>query len=234
MGINDWLRLIHPILAVTVVFPLIGMVTYFATQTRQRRLAVQAKEKSKIPPVVGKEHVNLGKILTSAGVGVSLVGLAHPIIKNIVKQSAAENPVPQGTVIFIAVMFLFTIGALVCLFRATAPQKTWRGLFAALSTAGLWILGSQDGVFRRTYEWQVSHYYYGMVAATLMIISLAILPEIYKSKAWRKVHIALNCIALLLFIGQGITGTRDLLEIPLGWQEPFVFGCDFAAKTCGG
>ncbi|MEA5463254.1 DUF4079 domain-containing protein [Leptothoe sp. PORK10 BA2] len=234
MSINDWLRLIHPILAVTVVFPLIGMVTYFATQTRQRRLALQAQEKSKIPPVVGKEHVNLGKILTSAVVGVSLVGLAHPIFKNIVKQSATDSPVPQGTVIFIAVMFLFTIGTLVCLYRSTAPQKLWRGLFAALSTAALWILGSQDGVYRRTHEWQVSHYYYGMVATTLMIISLAILPEIYQSKTWRKVHITLNCIALLLFIGQGITGARDLLEIPLSWQEPFVFGCDYANKTCGG
>ncbi|MGD1855800.1 MAG: DUF4079 domain-containing protein [Leptolyngbyaceae cyanobacterium] len=234
MTINDWLRLMHPALAVIVVFPLIGMVTYFATQTRQRRLAVQAKEKSKIPPVVGKEHVNLGKWLTGSVVGLALVGLTHPIVKTIVKKAATDTPTPQGTVIFIAVMFLFTIGSLVCLYRATAPQKLWRGLFAALSTAGLWILGSQDGVFRRTYEWQVSHYYYGMVAATLMIISLAILPEIYKSKTWRKVHIALNCIALLLFIGQGITGTRDLLEIPLSWQEPFIFSCDFVNKTCGG
>ncbi|NEQ53914.1 MAG: DUF4079 domain-containing protein [Leptolyngbya sp. SIO3F4] len=232
MGINDWLRLMHPILAVSVVFPLIGMVSYFALQTRQRRLAVQAKEKSKIPPVVGKEHVNLGRVLTGAVVGLTLVGLGHPIIKNIVKNNVlAEKP---GTVIFIVVMFLFTIGSLVCLYRSTAPQKFFRGLFAALTTAGLWILGSQDGVFRRTYEWQVSHYYYGMVAATLMVISLAILPEIYKSKTWRNVHIALNCIALLLFVVQGITGTRDLLEIPLSWQEPFVFGCDFVNKTCGG
>lgn len=232
MGINDWLRLTHPALAVIVVFPLIGMVTNFAWQTRQRRLAVQAKEKSKIPPVVGKEHVNLGKWLTGSVVGLALLGLAHPIIKTIIKNNVlAENP---GTVAFIAIMFVFTVGSLVCLYRATAPQKLWRGLFAALSTAGLWILGGQDGVFRRTYEWQVSHYYYGMVAATLMIISLAILPEIYKSKTWRNVHIALNCIALLLFIGQGITGTRDLLEIPLSWQEPFIFGCDFTNKTCGG
>ena len=37
----DLLRLIHPFLAVTFVFPLIGVVTYFAVQTRQRRLAVK-------------------------------------------------------------------------------------------------------------------------------------------------------------------------------------------------
>lgn len=234
MTINDWLRLMHPILAVSVVFPLIGIVTYFATQTRQRRLKVESKEKSKIPPVVGKEHVNLGRWLTAAVVGLTLVGVGNPILKNILRQAATDSPVPQWKIAFIALMFVFTIGSVVCLYRATAPQKLWRAVFATLSTAGLWTLGSQDGVFRRTYEWQVSHYYYGMIAVTLMIISLAILPEIYRSKTWRKVHIALNCIALLLFIGQGITGTRDLLEIPLSWQEPFVFGCDFVNKTCGG
>ncbi|HEY9609919.1 MAG TPA: DUF4079 family protein [Allocoleopsis sp.] len=38
---------------------------------------------------------------------------------------------------------------------------------------------------------------------------------IYKdrSNGWRNVHIILNCFALLLFIGQGMTGTRDLFEI---------------------
>ncbi|MEL6326689.1 MAG: DUF4079 domain-containing protein, partial [Cyanobacteria bacterium J06626_23] len=132
---------------------------------------------------------------------------------------------------FIAAIFALTIASLVMLYRASS--KGWRAGFAALTTAGLWILGSQDGVFRRTYEWQVSHYYYGMVAATLMVISLAILPEIYKSKKWRNAHIALNCLALLLFVGQGITGTRDLLEIPLSWQEPYIYSCDFENLTCG-
>jgi hypothetical protein len=33
---------------------------------------------------------------------------------------------------------------------------------------------------------------------------------------WRRVHIALNSIAMLLFLLQGITGVRDLLEIPVG------------------
>jgi hypothetical protein len=32
----------------------------------------------------------------------------------------------------------------------------------------------------------------------------------------------LSCLAILLFLGQGITGTRDLLEVPLSWQEPYV------------
>ncbi|XTZ12458.1 MAG: DUF4079 domain-containing protein, partial [cyanobacterium endosymbiont of Rhopalodia inflata] len=52
-------------------------------------------------------------------------------------------------------------------------------------------------------------------ATFLMIFSLAILENIYQdcSNRWRSVHIILNCLALLLFIAQGITGIRDLLEI---------------------
>ncbi len=69
--------------------------------------------------------------------------------------------------------------------------------------------------------------------------SLAIVQDIYQDRRnrWRTVHIVLNSIALLFFIGQGITGTRDLLEIPLSWQEGTVYKCNFDKtspdyKTC--
>jgi hypothetical protein len=71
-----------------------------------------------------------------------------------------------------------------------------------------------------------------MAAAMLMIFALATLPEVYKAKRWRIAHAAINTVAVLLFISQGITGVRDLLEIPLHWQEPFVFQCDFENRTC--
>jgi hypothetical protein len=85
-------------------------------------------------------------------------------------------------------------------------------------------LGTQDGVCHKTGQWYFSHYYYGITAAILMLISLAILQEIYQDKTrhWRTIHIILNSFALLLFIGQGITGTQALLEVPLSWQEPYV------------
>lgn len=224
----DILRLIHPILAVVWVFPLIGVATYFAIQTRQRRLAVVAKEKTKIVPVVGQEHVKVGRWLAGSVVGLVLVGLAHPIGKFIANNQVwANNPFQ---VVFIGLMFGLTIAALVFLYRAQSPL--WRGIFATLTGMGLVILGCQDGVYRRGFEWYVSHYYLGMAAALLMIFSLAILPDIYRAKRWRLTHIVLNSIALLLFISQGITGTRDLLEIPLQWQEPFIYQCDFANKTC--
>ncbi len=238
MNTIDWLRLVHPTLAVVFVFPLMGIVVNYAMQTRQRRLQlVEAKaqkaeggtpKKSKIPATVGAEHVNIGRWLTGSVVGVSLLGLAHPIIKTIIKAETWSREPFQ--VVFIAAMFILTIATLACLYRSQG--KLQRILFATLPSAGLIILGLQDGVYRRTNEWFFSHYYYGIVASLLMIASLAILPEIYRSLSWRKVHITLNILALLLFLGQGVTGTRDLLEIPISWQEPAVYSCDFTNKVC--
>lgn len=228
MNTIDLLRLAHPAIAVFYVFPLIGIATYFAVQTRQRRLAAVKKEKTRIAPVVGQEHVKVGRLLAASVVGAALLGMVHPLIKTLIRNSTwATDPFQ---VIFIAIMYLFTLASLGFLYRAKAPL--WRGNLAILSSMGLIILGCQDGIFRRTSDWFISHYYYGMAAAILMIVSVAILPEIYQSKGWRRAHIVLNAIALLLFIGQGVTGTRDLLEIPLSWQEPFIYQCDFANKTC--
>lgn len=224
----DFLRLVHPVIAVIWVFPLVGITTYYAWLTRQRRLALVAQAKSKIPPVVGPEHVKIGRWLAASVIGVALVGLAYPIAKHFGRNQGWQQAPFQG--VFISLMFGFTLAALVLLYRARAPQ--WRATFATLTSAGLIILGCQDGVFRRSNEWYMSHYYYGMVAAILMVISVAILPEIYRSTRWRRIHIGLNVLALLLFMGQGMTGTRDLLEIPLSWQEPFIYQCDFVNKTC--
>ena len=132
----------------------------------------------------------------------------------------------------ITLLFVATIASLVFLYKA--KKKHWRAIFATLTGMGIVILGCQDGVFRRTNEWYWSHYYYGIAASLLMVFSLAIVPEIYRDKSnkWRIIHTAVNTFALLLFIGQGMTGVRDLLEIPLSWQKPFVFQCDFVNKTC--
>jgi drug/metabolite transporter (DMT)-like permease len=230
MEIADFLGLVHPAIAVIFVFPLIGNVVNFAWQTRQRRLQSSTENKSKIPPIVGKEHKRLGDWLASSVVGISLVGLAYAIGKNLFKKQLWNTASFQ--VIFILLMFAATIVSLVLLYRA--KQKLWRGVFATLTGAGLVIIGCQDGVFRRTNEWYWSHYYIGITAALLMIFSLAIVQDIYQDKShrWRIIHTILNSLALLLFIGQGLTGTRDLLEIPLSWQEPYIYQCDYVNKTC--
>lgn len=220
METSDLLGLLHPTLAAVFVFPLIGMVVNFAWQTRQRRLQTASGSKSQIPPIVGREHVNLGYWLTGGVVGIASIGLAYPIFDNISsKQVWSKNP---SQVIFILLMFAAMLASLVLLYRAR--QRHWRGIFATLTGMGLVVLGCQDGVYRRTNEWYWSHYYIGITAALLMIFSLAIVEDIYKDRSnrWRYVHIILNCFALLLFLGQGFTGTRDLLEIPLSWQKPYV------------
>jgi Protein of unknown function (DUF4079) len=229
MTLTDWLRIAHPALAVVTIYPLLGIVMYFAWQTRQRRLQTKAGTKSSIAPTTGLEHVTLGRWLTGAAVSIALLGLVHPIFKTIAKNQVWTKAPEQA--IFIILMFAATISSLALLYRA--KSKIWRMVFAALTSMGLIVLGLQDGVFRRLDEWFLSHYFYGTVVAVLMIISLTILPEIYRHLSWRKMHITLNTIALVLFLSQGVTGARDLLEIPLSWQESTVFGCDFTRQTCG-
>lgn len=220
MEIKDIIWLLHPAIAVGFVFPLIGIVAHRAWQTRQRRLQILAEGKSKIPSITGPEHLQMGRWLTGSVVGLSLLGLATPIFSKILDhQTLLKEPFRVG---FVMTTFAATIASLVFLYQA--KEKGWRSTFGVLTSLGLIVLGSQPEIYRRDSEWYGSHYYYGIAAAILMIISLAIVQEIYQDRKnrWRTVHIVLNCMALLLFIGQGFTGTRDLLEIPLTWQKPYV------------
>jgi hypothetical protein len=226
----DFLRLVHPALAVILIFPILGIVVQRAWQTRQRRLQVAVEGKSSIANVVGKEHVQVGRWLSNAVVGISLIALLNILLKNIIQTQLWQNNLFKAA--FILLMFVATISSLIAL--NFARPKHWRAIFATLTGVGMVVLGSQDGVFRRTDEWYVSHYYYGIAVNLLMIFSLSIIPDIYqdRSNRWRKIHILLNCIALLLFIGQGWTGSRDLLEISLSWQGDFLGKCDWGKKIC--
>jgi MFS family permease len=220
MELRDVILLLHPFFAVVVVFPLIGIVVNRALQTRQRRLQTASGGKSKIPPAVGQEHVQLGRWLTGSVVGIVLLAFAHDIFGNIIDKQLWQKD--SFKVILIAIIFAVAIASLALLYRTN--QRLWRGVFATLAGASLVILGCQDGIYRKTSQWYFSHYYYGITAALLMIFSLAILREIYQDKTqrWRSVHIILNSIALLIFIAQGFTGAQALLEIPLAWQKPYV------------
>ena len=66
----------------------------------------------------------------------------------------------------------------------------------------------------------------------LMLFSLGARPEILRDLRLRRLHVTANVLAALLFMAQGITGTRDLLEIPLSWQKPTIYACDFKLRTC--
>jgi hypothetical protein len=226
----DFFLLIHPILAIVLVFPILGIVIQRAWQTRQRRLQIGTEGKSNIANIVGKEHVQLGRWLSNSVVGISLIALLKILTENILQTKLWQEDTFKF--VFIFLMFVATISSLAVL--NYAKPKHWRAIFATLAGMGIVILGSQDGVFRRTDEWYISHYYYAIAVNLLMIFSLSIVPDIYQDRSytWRKVHIALNCIALLLFVGQGMTGSRDLLEISLSWQENFLGKCDWGNKIC--
>lgn len=226
----DALRLLHPFFAVVVVFPLIGIVGYFAWQTRQRRLQLVGGEKSKIPPTSGTEHVNIGRWLAGGIVSLALLGIGRPLLAKLVEnQLWSTNP---ALLAFIVLVFAATIVCLVMLYRVKHP--IWSPALGLATAAGVLTLGFQDGVFRRDDEWYASHFYIGMTVTLLMILSLVIVQKIYQDKTgrWRRAHVILNSTALILLLAQGATGARDLLEIPLAWQEPFIYKCDYARKTC--
>lgn len=218
MGIKEFTGLIHPALAVAFVFPLIGMVVYLSMQTRGRRLQVENKVKSKIAPTAGPDHLRLGRWLTTSVVVLTLIGMLQPIATKMIEKNAwTDEP---RRVVFVAIMFVLTSGSLALLYQA--KLKAWRATFASLTGMGLVIIGCQPEIFRRGFEWYTSHYYYGISAALLMILSLAVVSDIYqdKQKRWRRAHAFLNMIATLLFIGQGFTGARDLFEIGLYTPPP--------------
>jgi len=124
-----------------------------------------------------------------------------------------------GQVVLITLMCVARCASMVFLYQAR--QQLSRGVLGTLTGVALAVWGFQDGIFRRDDEWLVSHFYYGLTAALLMVFSLAIVPEIYQKRSHRrrKTHTVLSCIALLLFLPQGVTGSRDLWEIPLIWQK---------------
>lgn len=230
MDLKDFFALVHPAIAVVVVFPLIGIVLNRALLVRKRRLQTATGEKSKISPVVGSEHVDNGIWLSIGVVGVALLGMADPIFSKMIAKNALESEPLRVT--FVILMFIVTIASMTFLCRT--KSTLWKVVFTVLTSMGLIIIGCQPEVFRRDSEWFLSHYYYGIVSAILMVISVAIVQDIYKDKSnrWRLAHIVLNCLALLLFIGQGITGSRDLLAISPSWQAPYLKQCDSVAKTC--
>jgi hypothetical protein len=66
----------------------------------------------------------------------------------------------------------------------------------------------------------------------LMLFSLAARPEILRDLRWRRLHLSASILAAVLFLVQGITGSRDLLEIPLAWQKPTLYACDAVKRVC--
>ena len=223
----DWLWILHPFLAVVLVYPLVGVVVRLAIQTRARRLQNQ-----KLPVTVGRDHSDLGRWLAAAVVLIVLVALSVVI--------GTKAPLVQfegglARAIQLLLVLFGTIVSLLALWRCTRPGM--RLAFSLITWAGVLGLGAQPEVWRLSDNpftpafWQ-SHYWAGVGVTGLMLFSLGARAEILRDIRIRRLHVTANVLAALLFLTQGLTGTRDLLEIPLSWQKSTIYRCDFNAKTC--
>ena len=227
MTITDWLWILHPALAVVLIYPLIGMVVRLAWQTRQRRVA-----KVKHPPVVGRDHSDLGRWLSASVVVLVLIALTVAIAT---KEPLADFSGGAGRVLQLSIVLLGTLASLIALWRSKAAVL--RLSFSLITWAGVLNLGAQPEVWRLSDDplspafWQ-SHYWAGVAVTGLMLFSLAARPEIVRDLRLRRLHVTASVLASVIFLTQGFTGTRDLLEIPLSWQKPAVYACDFALQRC--
>ena len=223
----DWLWILHPFLAVVLVYPLVGVVVRLAIQTRARRLQNQKR-----PVTVGRDHSDLGRWLAAAVVLLVLVALSVVI--------GTKAPLVQfegglARAIQLLLVLFGTIVSLLALWRCTRPGL--RLAFSLITWAGVLGLGAQPEVWRLSDNpftpafWQ-SHYWAGVGVTGLMLFSLGARAEILRDIRIRRLHVTANVLAALLFLTQGLTGTRDLLEIPLSWQKSTIYRCDFNAKTC--
>ena len=224
----DWLWILHPCLAVVLIYPLIGMVLRLGLQTRARR----QKTNLKLPPTVGRSHTDLGRWLAAGVVVLVLLALTVVIAA---KAALADFSGGAPRAIQLMLVLLGTLMSLVALWRSRAPGL--RLAFSLITWLGVLTLGAQPEVWRLSDNpwtpafWQ-SHYWAGVGVTGLMLFSLGARPEILRDLRLRRLHVTASVLATLLFVMQGITGTRDLLEIPLSWQKPAVYGCDFVLRSC--
>lgn len=223
----DWLWLLHPALAVVVIYPLVGMVVRLGLQARQRRLG-----QSKLPVSSGRDHADLGRWLTGAVVVAVLVALVVVILTKVPLAEFAGGASRLGLLTLVAGG---TAAAFAALWRARQPP--YRASFALLCWIGLIGLGLQPEVWRVSDNpldpafWQ-SHFWGGIGLCGLLLFAMAAKPETQRSLRWRRLHVSASVLAALVLLAQGISGPRDLLEIPLHWQKPAIYSCDFEARQC--
>ena len=227
VGSKDWLWLLHPALAVALVYPLAGIVARLGLQTRQRRV-----EGARLPASTGAEHSDLGRWLALAVVAIVLVALTV-VISTAVPPGQFRGG--AGRASQLALVLLGNVAALIALWRASS--KALRLAFSLITWLGVATLGAQAEVFRRgdnplQGEFWSSHYWAGLGLVGLMLFALGARAEILREKPWRRVHVGASVLVGILLVSQAISGSRDLLEIPLHWQKPALAACDWEARIC--
>ena len=225
----DWLALLHPVLMVLFVYPVVGATIRLGILVRERRLGITDQL-----PAVQREHADHGRWVTVGVVVAVLIAFVYALVSRSLE--------PGGALVggalrlwLLPVVAVGTVVALVALLRV--KQASLRAAFTLLTWAGLLGLGSQPEVWRLSDDpfsaafWS-SHYWSGVLLTGLLLFTLAARPEISRQPRWRRLHIAANLLVLVLLAVQAITGSRDLLEMPLSWQKPAIQGCDVTARLC--
>jgi len=227
MTTTDWLWILHPALMVVLVYPLLGVVLFLARRTRLRRLGQE-----RLPASSGIDHTAFGRALAASVVALTLLALLVVITTKTPLAAFAGGP---GRLALLLLVALGTAVSLASLLQVR--QAHYRATFALLCWGGLLGLGSQPEVWRLSDDpfsagfWQ-SHYWGGAGLNGLLLLFLAARPEILRQLRWRHGHAAAGLLAALLFLAQAVSGSRDLLEIPLSWQKPTIYACDPVARTC--
>ncbi|MFM2121825.1 MAG: hypothetical protein RLZZ589_262 [Cyanobacteriota bacterium] len=225
----DWFSLLHPVLVILFVYPVVGATVRLGILVREKRLGI-----TKQPAPVPREHVDHGRWLTAAVVVAVLIALLYSFASKALEPGVAFAGGPSRLALLLLVAG-GTLVALIALLRVKQPLL--RASFTGLTWLGLLGLGSQPEIWRLSDNpfsgafWS-SHYWSGVLLTGLLLFNLAARPEITKQLRWRRLHVASNVLILVLLAVQAITGSRDLLEIPLSWQKPAIYRCDFQRRTC--
>ena len=133
------------------------------------------------------------------------------------------------------IVLLGTGASLVALWRSKAAAL--RLSFSLITWVGVLTLGAQPEVWRLSDNplspefWQ-SHYWAGVAVTGLMLFSLAARPEIRAGPSPAPTACHGVGVGGVAFCDAGHHRTRDLLEIPLSWQKPAVYACDFDLQRC--
>ena len=225
----DWFALLHPVLVVLFVYPVVGATIRLGILVRERRLGI-----TKQLPAVNREHADHGRWVTAGVVVAVLIALVFSFTARALDTDGGlVGGAGRGGLLVLA--SAGTLVALLALLKVKAAPL--RACFGLLTWAGLLGLGAQPEIWRLSDNpfsagfWS-SHYWSGVLLTGLFLFTLAARPEISRQPRWRRLHIAANLLVLVLLAVQAITGTRDLLEIPLSWQKPAIERCDFLRRVC--
>ena len=224
----DWLALLHPVLIILFVYPVIGATIRLGILVREKRLGITRQ-----PDLVPVEHAAHGAWVTGGVVMAVLIALLYSFFAHAWGAGAVSGGLPR--LLLLGMVAAGTLVALLALLRVR--RAALRASFALLCWAGLLGLGSQPEIWRLSDNplsagfWG-SHYWSGVLLTGLLLFTTAARPEITRMPRLRRLHLLLNLLVMVLLAVQAITGSRDLLQMPLSWQTPAILSCDPLARSC--